>query len=78
MASTLVADGLDARQSVERFSTHELGPTLERFQASGMLEEGRINLIGLDAIAERLGHQCLRAGFYTMRQRVVRPYHRVV
>ena len=55
MASTLVADGLDARRSVERFSTHELGPTLERFQASGMLEEGRINLIGLDAIAERLG-----------------------
>ena len=55
MASTLVDDGLDARQSVERFSTHELGPTLERFQASGMLEEGRINLIGLDAIAERLG-----------------------
>ncbi|KQY96376.1 hypothetical protein ASD25_00340 [Brevundimonas sp. Root1423] len=28
---------------------------LERFQSSGMLEEGRINLIGLDAIAERLG-----------------------
>ncbi len=55
MASTLVAEGLEARQSVERFSTHELGPTLERFQASGMLEEGRINLIGLDAIAERLG-----------------------
>lgn len=55
MASTLVADGLEARPSVERFSTHELGPTLERFQASGMLEEGRINLIGLDAIADRLG-----------------------
>lgn len=55
MASTLVADGLEARASVERFSTHELGPTLERFQSSGMLEEGRINLIGLDAIAERLG-----------------------
>lgn len=55
MASTLVADGLEARPSVERFFTHELGPTLERFQSSGMLEEGRINLIGLDAIAERLG-----------------------
>lgn len=55
MASSLVDDGLDARRSVERFSTHELGPTLERFQASGMLEEGRINLIGLDAVAERLG-----------------------
>jgi hypothetical protein len=55
MASTLVADGPEARASVERFSTHELGPTLERFQSSGMLEEGRINLIGLDAIAERLG-----------------------
>lgn len=55
MASTLVADGSETRQSVERFSTHELGPTLERFRSSGMLEEGRINLIGLDAIAERLG-----------------------
>ena len=55
MTSTLAADGLDARPSVERFSTHELGPTLDRFQASGMLEEGRINLIGLDAIAQRLG-----------------------
>jgi hypothetical protein len=55
MASTLVADGPEARPSVERFSTHELGPTLERFQSSGMLEEGRVNLIGLDAIAERLG-----------------------
>ncbi len=55
MASTLVADGLEARPSVERFSTHDLGPVLERFRASGMLEEGRINLIGLDAIAERLG-----------------------
>ncbi|MGZ9113459.1 MAG: hypothetical protein ACXW3K_02455 [Brevundimonas sp.] len=55
MPSTLVADRLEVRPSVERFSTHELGPTLERFQASGMLEEGRINLIGLDAIAERLG-----------------------
>lgn len=55
MASTLVADGLEARPGVERFSTHELGPVLERFRASGMLEEGRINLIGLDAIAERLG-----------------------
>lgn len=55
MPSTLVADGVDARPSVERFSTHELGPVLERFRASGMLAEGRINLIGLDAIAERLG-----------------------
>lgn len=55
MASTLVADRAEARPVVERFSTHELGPTLERFQSSGMLEEGRINLIGLDAIAERLG-----------------------
>ncbi|MGV8929779.1 MAG: hypothetical protein ACOH1E_08495 [Brevundimonas sp.] len=55
MASTLVAEGPEIRPSVERFSTHELGPTLERFQSSGMLEEGRINLIGLDAIAERLG-----------------------
>ena len=55
MASTLAANGLDARQSVERFSTQELGPTLERFQASGLLEDGRINLIGLDAIADRLG-----------------------
>ena len=55
MASTLVADGPETRTSVERFSSHELGPTLERFQSSGMLEEGRINLIGLDAIAERLG-----------------------
>lgn len=57
MASTLVADGLEARASVERFSSHELGPTLERFQSSGMLEEGRINLICLDAIAERLGER---------------------
>lgn len=55
MASTLVADGPEVRRSVERFSTHELGPTLERFRSSGMLQEGRINLIGLDAIAERLG-----------------------
>ncbi|MFN3669539.1 MAG: hypothetical protein ACK4VY_09550 [Brevundimonas sp.] len=55
MASTLLANGLETRASVERFSTHELAPTLERFQASGMLEEGRINLIGLDAIARRLG-----------------------
>lgn len=55
MPSTLVADGPETRQSVERFSTRELGPVLERFRASGMLEEGRINLIGLDAIAERLG-----------------------
>ncbi|MBU1540893.1 MAG: hypothetical protein KKC29_03185 [Alphaproteobacteria bacterium] len=55
MASTLVADGLEPRASVERFSTHELGPTLERFQSSGLLEEGRINLICLDAIADRLG-----------------------
>lgn len=55
MPSTLVADGLEARPGVERFSTHELGPVLERFRASGMLEGGRINLIGLDAIAERLG-----------------------
>lgn len=55
MASIDVADGPGARPSVERFSTHELGPTLERIQASGMLEEGRINLIGLNAIAERFG-----------------------
>lgn len=55
MASTLVADGPESRPSVERFSTHELGPTLERFRTSGMLEQGRINLIGLDAIADRLG-----------------------
>lgn len=55
MASTLVADGPEVRLSVERLSTHELGPTLERFQSSGMLEEGRINLICLDAIAQRLG-----------------------
>ena len=55
MASTLVTERLEPRPVVERFSTHELGPTLERFQSSGMLEEGRINLIGLDAIAERLG-----------------------
>ncbi len=55
MASTLVADRVEARPVVERFSTHELAPLLERFQSSGMLEEGRINLIGLDAIAERLG-----------------------
>ncbi|MDO9587929.1 MAG: hypothetical protein Q7J13_08325 [Brevundimonas sp.] len=55
MTSTIVADRVEERSSVERFSTHELGPTLERFQSSGMLEEGRVNLIGLDAIAERLG-----------------------
>jgi len=55
MASTLVTERVEARPVVERFSTHELGPTLERFQSSGMLEEGRVNLIGLDAIAERLG-----------------------
>lgn len=55
MASTLVADRAEARSVVERFSTQELAPLLEPFQSSGMLEEGRINLIGLDAIAERLG-----------------------
>lgn len=55
MLSTPVIDRPEARASVERFSSHELGPTLERFQASGLLDEGRINLIGLDAIAERLG-----------------------
>ncbi len=55
MASTLVAERAEARPVVERFSTHELAPLLERFQTSGMLEEGRINLIGLDAIADRLG-----------------------
>lgn len=55
MASTLVAERAEVRPVVERYSTHELAPLLERFQSSGMLEEGRINLIGLDAIAERLG-----------------------
>jgi hypothetical protein len=55
MLSTPVVDRSEARASVERFTSHELGPTLERFQASGLLDEGRINLIGLDAIAERLG-----------------------
>ncbi len=55
MASNLLADEPDARQSIERFSSEDLGSLLERFQASGMLDEGRINLIGLDAIAERLG-----------------------
>lgn len=55
MASALLADGLEARPSVERFSSEDLGSLIDRFQASGMLEEGRINLIGLDAIAERLG-----------------------
>jgi len=55
MASNLLASGQEARPPVERFSTDELAPLLERFQASGMLDEGRINLIGLDAIAERLG-----------------------
>lgn len=55
MTTTRLASGLDARPPVERFSSEDLGPLLERFQASGMLEEGRINLIGLDAIADRLG-----------------------
>lgn len=55
MANTRLDPGPDARPPVERFSSEDLGSLLERFQASGMLEEGRINLIGLDAIAERLG-----------------------
>lgn len=55
MANTRLDPGPDARRPVERFSSEDLGSLLERFQASGMLEEGRINLIGLDAIAERLG-----------------------
>ncbi|HZV85615.1 MAG TPA: hypothetical protein VFF48_11575 [Brevundimonas sp.] len=45
----------EASPPVERFSTGDLGALLERFQASGMLEQGRINLIALDAIADRLG-----------------------
>lgn len=44
--------GMD--QGVERFDADELTPILERFQASGLLQEGRVNLIGLDAIAARL------------------------
>lgn len=55
MISTVLAPESEGRPVVERFSSDELAPLLERFQASGMLEEGRINLIGLDAIAERLG-----------------------
>jgi hypothetical protein len=55
MASNLLASGQEARATVERFSSDELAPLLERFEASGMLDEGRINLIGLDAIATRLG-----------------------
>lgn len=55
MANTGAKSGLAERPRVERFSSDDLGALLERFQASGMLEEGRINLIGLDAIADRLG-----------------------
>lgn len=55
MVSTGVASGPEVRASVERFSNEDLGSLLERFQASGMLDEGRVNLIGLDAIASRLG-----------------------
>ena len=55
MVSTSVASGPEVRASVERFSNEDLSSLLERFQASGMLDEGRINLIGLDAIASRLG-----------------------
>lgn len=55
MASTRVASGPEDRPSVERFSSEDLGSLLERFEASGMLDEGRINLSGLDAIAARLG-----------------------
>ncbi|MGZ9100309.1 MAG: hypothetical protein ACXW3O_11445 [Brevundimonas sp.] len=55
MATTRPDPETDARPPVERFSSEDLGSLLERFQASGMLEEGRINLIGLDAIADRLG-----------------------
>lgn len=39
---------------VERFASDELAPVLERFHASGLLQEGRVNLIGLEAIAARL------------------------
>ena len=55
MATPRLDPGPEARPPVERFSSEDLGSLLERFQASGMLEEGRINLIGLDAIATRLG-----------------------
>lgn len=41
-------------QAVERFDGGDLTSVLERFQTSGLLQEGRVNLIGLDAIAERL------------------------
>lgn len=38
----------------ERFDGGDLTPDFERFQGSGLLQEGRVNLIGLDAIAARL------------------------
>ncbi|WP_284223077.1 hypothetical protein [Brevundimonas denitrificans] len=55
MAGARAASGPEVRPSIERFSSEDLGSMLERFQSSGMLDEGRINLIGLDAIADRLG-----------------------
>ena len=55
MANAPLDPAPDARPPVERFSSEDLGSLLERFHASGMLDEGRINLIGLDAIADRLG-----------------------
>jgi hypothetical protein len=55
MTTTRLDPGPDAGPPIERFSSEDLGSMLERFQTSGMLEEGRINLIGLDAIAARLG-----------------------
>ncbi|HWW11973.1 MAG TPA: hypothetical protein VN018_05610, partial [Brevundimonas sp.] len=55
MAIPRLDSGPNARPPVERFSSEDLDSLLERFQSSGMLDEGRINLIGLDAIAARLG-----------------------
>lgn len=55
MITTRLDPGPDVGPPIERFSSENLGSLLERFQASGMLDEGRINLIGLDAIAARLG-----------------------
>lgn len=47
----------DAAPTMNRLYTAEAAGLLERFDAAALMAEGKVNLIGLDAIAERLGER---------------------
>ena len=54
-ASQQPAGAAQALRGVARFASADARQALERIQASEMLAEGKVCLLGLDAVRQRLG-----------------------